>query len=425
MSSNNALAYKEDEYDYPNVAAYSDRTQGVKTRSRLNFVVVGAANQEQTALNSHASAQLETTTAELDAVEVAPSFALPTNEASQPRQWRGGSSSEVAAPSSFAVDYATDNTRREWQANATELSVPAYDHTLRPRRTHSRKVIQVQASEMADQVEILNYETAQPIYTKAIPRTSKARATIQPQVEFPTLPTFFGATEYHPTDTIALADQFSTSAAASINWISRNKLVAALVIVAVFVVWVVMQAGASSKSDNGPVYAYGGTAASVSSADAPQAAPSSGNGDSLLSAPSITPSQIDQVLSQYHSPATGVGQAMYNFGQQYGIDPAFALAFFIHESSAGTKGVATVTKSIGNIRVTAGYASYEGYRKYPTWQAGIEDWYKLIKGLYIDSWHLTTLQAIVPRYAPSADHNDPLAYINQVHNLVASWRSNK
>ncbi|MEI7555378.1 glucosaminidase domain-containing protein [Candidatus Chlorohelix sp.] len=143
----------------------------------------------------------------------------------------------------------------------------------------------------------------------------------------------------------------------------------------------------------------------------------------ILGAPSISPEKIDSVLSSYKSPATGMGRTMYDLGIKYGINPAYALAFFIHESSAGTQGIATVTKSIGNIRVTPGYENYQGFRKYPGWDAGIEDWYKLIKNLYVDGWKLNTVEKIVPVYAPAADNNNPTAYIKHVNNLVAQWRS--
>jgi hypothetical protein len=153
-------------------------------------------------------------------------------------------------------------------------------------------------------------------------------------------------------------------------------------------------------------------------------AASTAPGSSLvLGAPSITPEKIDAVLRSYNSPAAGVGRYMYEQGVKYGIDPAYALAFFIHESTAGTKGVATVTKSIGNIRHTPGYENYQGFRKYPTWEAGVEDWYKLIKYQYVDQWKLTTVEKIVPVYAPAADRNNPPAYIRQVNEMVAKWRS--
>ena len=146
------------------------------------------------------------------------------------------------------------------------------------------------------------------------------------------------------------------------------------------------------------------------------------SGDSVLGPPTISAAKIDQVLATYNSPAEGKGQAMYDLGIKYGIDPAYCLAFFIHESTAGTKGVATVTKSIGNIRVTPGYQDYQGYRKYNSWDEGIEDWYKLIRDLYINEWKLVTLQQIIPVYAPPIE-NDTDHYVETVRNQVNGWRA--
>ena len=154
-----------------------------------------------------------------------------------------------------------------------------------------------------------------------------------------------------------------------------------------------------------------------------QSLPLDNHTDTVLGLPTITAEKIDSVLKSYNSPAQGTGQIFYNLGLKYDIDPAYALAFFIHESSAGTQGVAKVTKSIGNIRATVGYDSYQGFRKYSSWESGIEDWYKLIKELYIDGWKLSKVENIIPVYAPVEDNNDTRAYIQQVNNLVASWRN--
>ncbi|HUS13598.1 MAG TPA: hypothetical protein VM536_01090 [Chloroflexia bacterium] len=144
---------------------------------------------------------------------------------------------------------------------------------------------------------------------------------------------------------------------------------------------------------------------------------------SVLGPPTLTAAAIDSILAGYGSPAAGQGGTFVGLGRQYGIDPAFALAFYVQESHAGTRGVARFTHGIGNIRWTPGFESYEGYRSYPSFGAGIEDWYKLIKTLYVDGWGLTTVGAIVPRYAPAADHNDTASYIANVETLVAGWRA--
>jgi len=165
-----------------------------------------------------------------------------------------------------------------------------------------------------------------------------------------------------------------------------------------------------------------GTALPASAVAPPQPARAPHTPDYQLAAPpSVSAATIDRVLAQYGSPAAGQGTLFYDLGVQYGIDPAYALAFYIHESSAGTQGVARFTHSIGNIRVTPGYESYEGYRSYSTYAQGIEDWYKLIKTLYIEGWGLTTPGPLIARYAPWGDNNNPAVYAATVKALVDSW----
>lgn len=152
-------------------------------------------------------------------------------------------------------------------------------------------------------------------------------------------------------------------------------------------------------------------------------------GFAVQTPPTISVEQIERVLAEYNSPARGYGQAFYDYGQQYNINPAIALAFFIHESGAGSnpawagrKADGTYTHNVGNIICTEGWRCYGRFRDYDTWEQGIEDWYKLISGLYIGEWKLTTVEAIIPRYAPAADNNDEGAYIQSVKNLVESWK---
>src|SRR5213080_749810 len=142
----------------------------------------------------------------------------------------------------------------------------------------------------------------------------------------------------------------------------------------------------------------------------------------VVGQPTSTPDFINRVLDYYHSPAAGKGQALYDDGVKYGIDPVYALAFFMQESSFGKTGVARVTHSLGNIRYSEGYQNYEGYRKYGTWEEGFKDWYWLISDQYVRQWGLTTVDQIIPVYAPSSDNNDVVAYIQAVKNAVDTWR---
>ena len=139
--------------------------------------------------------------------------------------------------------------------------------------------------------------------------------------------------------------------------------------------------------------------------------------------PSLSASFVNRVLAAAHSPAQGTGRALYALSARYGIDDAYALAFFQHESTFGTTGVARLTRSLGNIKCSPGYVCMQGFRAYPTWEAGYADWYQLIATLYIKQWHRVTAQEIIPLYAPATDGNDVAGYIRAVEQAVTRWQA--
>jgi hypothetical protein len=145
-------------------------------------------------------------------------------------------------------------------------------------------------------------------------------------------------------------------------------------------------------------------------------------GNSVVGGPSISAQKIDAILSSAGSPAAGAGQAFYADSQQYSIDDAVALAFFHHESSYGTAGAAAQTHSIGNIICTDGYSCIGRFRSYDSWRAGIDDWFRLISSSAYVGGGLTTLETIIPKYAPSSE-NSPSAYIAAVQSDVSTWRA--
>ncbi|GAC1394322.1 MAG: hypothetical protein NVSMB38_26390 [Ktedonobacteraceae bacterium] len=144
---------------------------------------------------------------------------------------------------------------------------------------------------------------------------------------------------------------------------------------------------------------------------------------SVLGAPSVNADFINRVLDAYGSPAAGKGQALYDMGVKYGIDPAFALAFFQHESSFGKAGEARSSLSLGNLRCIPDAQCTDNYAWFPTWEAGFEAWYKLIRNLYVAVWGLTTVDQIIPRYAPTADNNNEAAYIAALKRELDAWHA--
>jgi murein DD-endopeptidase MepM/ murein hydrolase activator NlpD len=116
------------------------------------------------------------------------------------------------------------------------------------------------------------------------------------------------------------------------------------------------------------------------------------------------------------------------YGREYDIDPAFAVAFFIHESTAGTapgwaglKPDGSTTHNVGNI-ICAGYDTcYGRFRDYGSWEEGIADWYRLISVEYIEGRGTETVAEIIPIYAPAFE-NDVDLYVRTVEQMVDSWR---
>jgi hypothetical protein len=148
---------------------------------------------------------------------------------------------------------------------------------------------------------------------------------------------------------------------------------------------------------------------------------------SVLGKPTITAAFINQVLASYNSPAAGKGQALYDLGVKYGIDPAFALAFFQHESTFGTAGEARTTMSLGNLRCIPNRPCVDqdrgGYAQMKSWEDGFEIWYQLIRNYYIAARGLITVDQIIPVYAPTADNNNEQGYIAALKHSIDTWHA--
>ncbi len=144
---------------------------------------------------------------------------------------------------------------------------------------------------------------------------------------------------------------------------------------------------------------------------------------SVIGKPSLTADFMNQVLAAYNSPAAGKGQELYDLGVKYGIDPAFALAFFMHESTFGTAGMARETLSLGNLRCIPSVPCDNGYAQFSSWEQGFEAWYKLIRNLYVAQWGLVTVDQIIPVYAPSSDHNNVEGYIAALKHSIDTWHA--
>ncbi len=157
------------------------------------------------------------------------------------------------------------------------------------------------------------------------------------------------------------------------------------------------------------------------------AAGDAGEGHDVRGEPSLTGGQVDTILARYGSPALGTGPVWEDLSRQYGIDNAYALSFFITESTvatdphwSGRKPGGSTTHNIGNIVCASYPRCYGRWRDYATWEEGIADWYRLIAEEYINARGTVTVEQIVPIYAPAFE-NDVPRYIAGVVRRVAAW----
>jgi hypothetical protein len=142
----------------------------------------------------------------------------------------------------------------------------------------------------------------------------------------------------------------------------------------------------------------------------------------FFTASTISKETFHTVLSQAKSPAANDADTLYEIPVRYRINPAIALAFFKHESSCGTAGVARSTLNWGNLRRSRGHAAavHDGWAWYHEWRDSLEDWCLLIKE-YADRG-LDTVEEAIPVYAPSSDNNAPARYIAFVVAAVKQWQ---
>jgi hypothetical protein len=145
----------------------------------------------------------------------------------------------------------------------------------------------------------------------------------------------------------------------------------------------------------------------------------------VTSKPTVTVAAINNMLAAHHSPVAGQGQMIYDTALKYGLDPAYIVATFAHESNFGTRGEATKSKSPGNLRCIQNAGCADGYAQFATWQAGFEALCNLLAGsLYVKDGRIVP-ETIIPRFAPAADSNDEGAYIAALKHVMDVLRAGK
>ncbi len=136
----------------------------------------------------------------------------------------------------------------------------------------------------------------------------------------------------------------------------------------------------------------------------------------------ISEQQFKLILQRYRSPALEEVDELLAVCDEYGIDRAVALAFFVKESSCGTAGVAARTKNWGNLRRGKRQiaSTDHPFAVYERWVDGLRDFCELLKRYKAKG--KTTVEQVVPLYAPASDGNRPDSYITTTRRLVRRWQ---
>jgi hypothetical protein len=141
----------------------------------------------------------------------------------------------------------------------------------------------------------------------------------------------------------------------------------------------------------------------------------------FIALPRISVGLFARILTRANSPVAPHASALATIPDGYNLDRALALAFFHHESTYGTHGIAKKSLNWGNLRSgTRAYKTESGFGFYHTWQDSLQDWCQLIKVRYIGRG-LFTVRQVLKVYAPSSDGNNPVRYADQVCADVARW----
>ena len=144
----------------------------------------------------------------------------------------------------------------------------------------------------------------------------------------------------------------------------------------------------------------------------------------ITGGPSISLATVRRIVAG--SPLAPYAGTIYRLGQARGIDPAFALAIWTHESSLGRTGASRRNHNPGNLICAAASRSAATrcagrWAYYPNLVVAIADWYRYINARYVRRG-LTTVERILPVYAPRFENNTG-AYIAQCKRLMQRWRS--
>ena len=143
------------------------------------------------------------------------------------------------------------------------------------------------------------------------------------------------------------------------------------------------------------------------------------DGSNVIGPPSLPAATVNTILARAGSPMAGTGAVIEQSARQANIDDAFALAVWWTETNDGAAGVGRADHNPGGVRASPAYpAATDGYTIYPSYAAGISDWFNVVKSRYTNRG-LTTVYAISYPYVGTSGSGN---WANKVVNLMLRYR---
>ncbi|MFL2134943.1 phage tail spike protein [Ruoffia sp. FAM 24228] len=144
--------------------------------------------------------------------------------------------------------------------------------------------------------------------------------------------------------------------------------------------------------------------------------------------PHVTGAYIDTFLRNFYpdSPLVGQGQKIKDYADYYGIAVGAVLGVWAKETTFGRAHPGKVDYNYGCIRWTSGYQSvtYAGsqWRKYSTKEAGIADWFHLVRYNYVETGQ-ANYEAFLNKYSPTFENNHA-TFKNLMWSVIKSFGYN-
>jgi hypothetical protein len=157
----------------------------------------------------------------------------------------------------------------------------------------------------------------------------------------------------------------------------------------------------------------------------------------ITSPTTLRPVEIARLLEQQGSPLAPLAEEIYDLAIAYRIDAAFALAQCMVESQLGCRYEAQRNRNAALVRVALarlaaptgplhpvgtaepilppryGDEHGSGYVTYPGWLAGLEEYFRLLREVFVNAWREDKVEQVARAYLEATPGRKPAPHAPQ------------